>query len=407
MSSTEIRARVAAGKSIRGFVPEPVADLYRGPAAVPIRGVQGNAEERHWVGVRDAARARAASAFSRSSTRSTSIDERLKAVCEEELRAQTAKFRETIRERTAELEAQIAALKEPQAGRGRSDERERDRQRAQRRRRHAAASRRSSATRSRRARRILPEAFATVREAARRLVGTTVMVTGQEMTWNMVHYDVQLIGGIELHLGRIAEMATGEGKTLVATLPLYLNALPGTRRAPRHGQLVPRPPRLAVDGAPLQLPRPHGRLPRRHRAGHAGPPRARTSATSRTARTTSSASTTCATTWSSSLEQRVQRGHIFAIVDEVDSVLIDEARTPLIISGPVGNEADGEYARAQRRRRAPRAAGRPSSRTTLVARARRRWRPATRRPPRCALYQAQLGAPEEQAAAQGDAGARA
>ena len=68
--------------------------------------------------------------------------------------------------------------------------------------------------------------------------------------WNMVHYDVQLMGGIELHLGRIAEMATGEGKTLVATLPLYLNALPGRART-RHGQLVPGPPRLAVDGASL------------------------------------------------------------------------------------------------------------------------------------------------------------
>ncbi|HQW67947.1 MAG TPA: hypothetical protein PLJ23_12955, partial [Gemmatimonadales bacterium] len=74
---------------------------------------------------------------------------------------------------------------------------------------------------------LLPEAFAAVREACRRLVGTTVEVTGQPIAWNMVPYDVQLIGGIALHQGRIAEMATGEGKTLVATLPLYLNALTG------------------------------------------------------------------------------------------------------------------------------------------------------------------------------------
>src|SRR6185436_7031641 len=74
---------------------------------------------------------------------------------------------------------------------------------------------------------ILPEAFATVRAATRRLMGTQVMVTGHEMAWDMIPYDVQLMGGIELHFGRIAEMATGEGKTLVATLPLYLNALPG------------------------------------------------------------------------------------------------------------------------------------------------------------------------------------
>src|SRR4029434_691162 len=60
----------------------------------------------------------------------------------------------------------------------------------------------------------------------RRLKGSTVMVTGHELMWDMVPYEVQLIGGIQLHLGRIAEMATGEGKTLVATMPLYLNALP-------------------------------------------------------------------------------------------------------------------------------------------------------------------------------------
>ena len=146
---------------------------------------------------------------------------------------------------------------------------------------------------------LLPEAFATVREACRRLLGTTVQVTGHDLAWDMVPYDVQLIGGIVLHQGKIAEMATGEGKTLVATLPLYLNALTGTRRAPGHGQQLPGPPRLAVDGARLQVPRPHRRLPGRHRARprpSAAPP---TWPTSPTAPTTSSASTTCATTWCS------------------------------------------------------------------------------------------------------------
>src|SRR5580698_6532602 len=80
---------------------------------------------------------------------------------------------------------------------------------------------------------ILPEAFATVKNAARRLVGTTAQVCEHELAWDMVHFDVQLIGGIALHEGRIAEMATGEGKTLVATLPLYLNSLNG-----RNTQLV-------------------------------------------------------------------------------------------------------------------------------------------------------------------------
>src|SRR5690606_17924523 len=74
---------------------------------------------------------------------------------------------------------------------------------------------------------ILPEAFAVVKNGARRLVGQEVMVSGVSATWNMVHFDVQLIGGMVLHHGKIAEMATGEGKTLVATLPLYLNALTG------------------------------------------------------------------------------------------------------------------------------------------------------------------------------------
>ncbi|MCB0022350.1 MAG: hypothetical protein KDD91_04890, partial [Caldilinea sp.] len=80
---------------------------------------------------------------------------------------------------------------------------------------------------------ILPEAFATVKNAARRLQGTTATVCEHELTWDMVHFDVQLIGGMAIHEGRIAEMATGEGKTLVSTLPLYLNALTG-----RNTQLV-------------------------------------------------------------------------------------------------------------------------------------------------------------------------
>src|SRR6185437_10112494 len=80
---------------------------------------------------------------------------------------------------------------------------------------------------------ILPEAFAAVKNAARRLCGRTIVVCEHELTWDMVHFDVQLIGGMALHQGKISEMATGEGKTLVATLPLYLNALTG-----RNSQLV-------------------------------------------------------------------------------------------------------------------------------------------------------------------------
>lgn len=74
---------------------------------------------------------------------------------------------------------------------------------------------------------LLPEAFAVVKNACRRHVGKKIMVVGHELTWDMVPFDVQLIGGMVLHKGKISEMATGEGKTLVATMPLYLNALTG------------------------------------------------------------------------------------------------------------------------------------------------------------------------------------
>src|ERR1700743_2547200 len=152
---------------------------------------------------------------------------RLQGVSGEELRSQTLKFRDILRERTGEIEQRIAELRD--AKRNASDSTERDRIDNE----LSGADGRGGAESELRDEwaevldEILPEAFATVREGARRLLGTTVMVTGRELSWDMVHYDVQLMGGIQLHLGKIAEMATGEGKTLVATLPLYLNALPG------------------------------------------------------------------------------------------------------------------------------------------------------------------------------------
>ena len=129
---------------------------------------------------------------------------------------------------------------------------------------------------------LLVPAFATVREAAKRTLGQR-------------HFDVQLIGGMVLHQGRIAEMKTGEGKTLVATLPVYLNALAGKRRARRHRQRLPRPARRRVDGPHLQVPRPHRRRASCTSSTTTSGARS-TPATSPTAPTTSSASTTCATT---------------------------------------------------------------------------------------------------------------
>jgi preprotein translocase subunit SecA len=212
---------------------------------------------------------------------------------------------------------------------------------------------------------LLPEAFAVVKETARRFtVNTEIkvqatdhdrnlsirkpnvvingdqatwknswMAAGTEVMWNMVHYDVQLIGGTVLHQGKISEMATGEGKTLVATLPVYLNALPGRgvhlvtvnnylarRDAEWNGPLFEFLG-LTVDCIDLHEPN----SPQR--------------------RTAYLADITYGTNnefgfdylrdnMARSPEELVQRKHHFAIVDEVDSVLIDDARTPLIIAGP-------------------------------------------------------------------------
>jgi preprotein translocase subunit SecA len=194
---------------------------------------------------------------------------------------------------------------------------------------------------------LLPEAFATVREACRRLVGTPAVVTGHELPWDMVPYDVQLIGGWTLHRGRIAEMATGEGKTLVATLPLYLNALTGRGAhlvtvnnylARRDSQWMGHVFRyLGLTVACLDDTEPSS--PERRAAYLADI----TYGTNNEFGFDYLRDNMVFT-----LEQRVQREHAFAIIDEVDSILIDEARTPLIISGPVGHDGDDAYARNNR-----------------------------------------------------------
>jgi preprotein translocase subunit SecA len=183
---------------------------------------------------------------------------------------------------------------------------------------------------------ILPEAFAVVKDACRRLVGTSFDLLGNKVIWDMVPFDVQLVGGIVLHEGKIAEMATGEGKTLVATMPLYLNSLPGRgvhlvtvndylakRDSVWMGQVF-QFLGLTVGCIQNQM----DSFQRRKEYG-------------------------CDITYGTNnefgfdylrdnmvvdKEDLVQREYYYAIVDEVDSVLIDEARTPLIISGPVKSE---------------------------------------------------------------------
>jgi len=185
---------------------------------------------------------------------------------------------------------------------------------------------------------LMPEAFATVREAAKRVLGQR-------------HFDVQIMGGAALHLGNIAEMKTGEGKTLVATLPVYLNALAGNGvhivtvndyLAKYHAEWMGRVYHFLGMDVGMILP---SMTPAERRQSYA-------------------ADITYGTNnefgfdylrdnMATSLDACVQRGHSYAIVDEVDSILIDEARTPLIISGPTQDEVKwyAEFATLARRMR--------------------------------------------------------
>ena len=221
---------------------------------------------------------------------------------------------------------------------------------------------------------ILPEAFAVVKETARRFKESTEIIAaatpldrdlsvkrdyvtidgeksvfkntwsaaGGQVTWNMVHYDVQLIGGVVLHQGKISEMATGEGKTLVSTLPAYLNALPGegvhivtvndylARRDQEWNGTIFEWLGLVVDCIDKHQPNSEER------------------------RKAYLADITYGTNNEFGFdylrdnmvhtpEEMVQRKHHYAMVDEVDSVLIDDARTPLIISGPVPKGEDQQF----------------------------------------------------------------
>ena len=188
---------------------------------------------------------------------------------------------------------------------------------------------------------ILPDAFAVVKNACRRLCGADVMVRDHPLGWEMIPYDVQLTGGWALHNGRIAEMATGEGKTLVGTLPVYLNALTG-----RGVHLVTVNDYLAARdsewmGAVYRyLGLTVGCIQNNQRSGD----RREQYECDITYGTNSEFGFDYLRDNGMAMraEDQVQRGHYFAIVDEVDSILIDEARTPLIISGPAVANSDNE-----------------------------------------------------------------
>ncbi len=288
------------------------------------------------------------------------IEPTIAALSHDQLRAKTAEFKARIKQARAEKDNKIEALKIEVEAIADVDERE-DLYNA-----IDALEKEAYEISEKTLLEILPEAFAVIKETANRfknntqivvqatekdrllsaekayinLVGDTAVwanswnAAGKEITWDMVHYDVQLIGGIVLHEGKISEMQTGEGKTLVATLPLYLNALTGngvhlvtvndylakrdsTWKAPLfefHG--------MSVECIDNYQPNSEGR------------------------KKAYDADITYGTNnefgfdylrdnMAHSPADLVQRKHNFAIVDEVDSVLIDDARTPLIISGPV------------------------------------------------------------------------
>ena len=188
---------------------------------------------------------------------------------------------------------------------------------------------------------ILPEAFAMVKETCRRMCGTSWKVVGRELSWEMVPFDVQIMGGIILHRGNVTEMKTGEGKTLVAAFPIYLNALTGRgvhlitvndylaqRDAEWMGEVYKRLD-LSV-GFILNNMTPEQRRENYNRDITYGT-------------NNEFGFDYLRDNMSLQKEDQVQRDHAYAIVDEVDSVLIDEARTPLIISGAVDAPVDTSF----------------------------------------------------------------
>jgi preprotein translocase subunit SecA len=278
----------------------------------------------------------------------------------DQLRAKTVFFKETLQQAAASLNDQIKGLQEEIATCANIDEREKlyDQIDQLEESIHEVSEKTLSE--------LLPQAFAVVRETARRfkenenlevtatafdreLSATRSYVTlnqekatwsnswnaaGKEVVWDMVHYDVQLIGGITMHQGKISEMQTGEGKTLVATLPVYLNALTGKGvhlvtvndyLAKRDSQWMA--PIFEFHGLTVDCIDNHQPNSEERRKAYL-------------------ADITYGTNnefgfdylrdnMAHQQQDVVQRKHNFAIVDEVDSVLIDDARTPLIISGPV------------------------------------------------------------------------
>ena len=259
---------------------------------------------------------------------------------DEELRAKTDEFRAYIAEQTNPFEERIAEAKAEKART--SDGASREALALQIQDLEDELSREIEAALDE----LLPEAYAAVKDTCRRLLGKEISVTNQKLVWDMVPYDVQIVGAIALHRGSACEMATGEGKTLAATMPLYLNALAGrgAHLVTVNSYLAERDAQwmgaiysfLGMEAGVIDLHQP-GSLERR--AAY------RADITYGT--NNEFGFDYLRDNMVHSLEGRVQPRHYYAIIDEVDSILIDEARTPLIISGPVSRTTDQSYKQYQ------------------------------------------------------------
>src|SRR6056297_1169890 len=259
------------------------------------------------------------------------FEEEVKALSDEELKQKTADFKQLIKDRTADVSAQIEEIKEKMDSNDESitleDRREFSDQLKELEEEWLVILEDTLEE-------ILPEAYAVLKDTCRRFVGKKWKVAGSEIEWNMVPYDVQLIGAISMHYSSIAEMKTGEGKTLAAIFPAYLNALAGrgvhivtvntylARRDAEWNEPIYNFHGLTVDCVDLYDPNTELRR-KAYRADI-------------TYGTNNEFGFDYLRDNMVAEEERlVQRDHHYAIIDEVDSILIDEARTPLIISGPV------------------------------------------------------------------------
>ncbi len=267
-----------------------------------------------------------------------SYEDEVKALSDEELKQKTESFRQQIREATAEIDEDIKAVRKQLNSS--DDELSVDE--------HRGLAEELEALEDEWLDRVedkldelLPEAYAVLKDTCRRFVGKKWMVGGTETEWDMVPYDVQLVGGVCMHQGKIAEMKTGEGKTLAAIFPAYLNALAGrgvhivtvndylAKRDAQWNEPIFNFHGLEVDCIDKYDPNTEQR-------------RAAYNADITYGTNNEFGFDYLRDNMVINSEQLVQRHHHFAIIDEIDSILIDEARTPLIISGPVPQDSQSQ-----------------------------------------------------------------